>query len=120
VESADATNKPTYRCIVYSETTGSASGIADQQPHKKSQQDQYRQTRHKFNNLDSQHSDFIDLSNANTMNLNNNQDNIELFEKSNLQIFVSHDEFCRNVDTILDEQFSFTFSKGIGMNEKKT
>lgn len=42
------------------------------------------------------------------------RDNIEIFEKSVLQILVSPDEFCRSVDTILDEQFSFTFNKVFG------
>lgn len=63
-------------------------------------QDQLRHIRHKYT------SDFIDLS--------DNTDNIEIFEKSNLQLYISPDEFCRNIDTILDDQFSFTFSKVYG------
>lgn len=64
--------------------------------------DQLRQTRHKGLG-----SDFVDLSATPT---NANTDNIEIVEKTNLHISIAPDEFCR--DTILDEQFSFTFSKG--------
>lgn len=33
--------------------------------------------------------------------------------RTTLQIHVSQDEFCRNIDNVIDEQFSFTFSKGM-------
>ena len=32
-------------------------------------------------------------------------------EQSNIQLSVSQDEFCRNIDNMLDEQYSFTFNK---------
>ena len=37
--------------------------------------------------------------------------NKRVIEQSNIQLSVSQDEFCRNIDNIIDEQYSFTFNK---------
>lgn len=52
--------------------------------------------------------DFIDLS---------YQDADDGLTKTTLQIYVSQDEFCRNIDNVIDEQFSFTYTKVLGSNQ---
>jgi len=101
--------KPTYKCIMYSEISASSSSSqpsANQQRGPNAAADALRQARHK-------NADFIDLANS-ASSSSFSADNIEIIEKSTLQISVSPDEFCRSIDTILDEQFSFTFSKVYG------
>jgi hypothetical protein len=46
--------------------------------------------------------DFVDF-------LSNHREPV--IEQSNIQMSVSQDEFCRNIDTMIDEQYSFTFNK---------
>jgi hypothetical protein len=73
-----------YRCLAYSEVT----------------------TNEKYqNNPAESDSSFIDLS---TRGLNEHTD------KATLQIHVSQNEFCRNIDNVIDEQFSFSFKKVFG------
>lgn len=89
--------KPTYKCLVYTESLSSS------QPQTSNNN---RQARNQFRE---QNSDFIDLSSY------NNENNVESsFQKSTLQVSISQDEFCRNIDNIIDEQFSFTFNKVYG------
>ncbi|CAF0712059.1 unnamed protein product [Brachionus calyciflorus] len=47
--------------------------------------------------------------NENFIDLNNLENRPEI--KTVLQVSVSQDEFCRNIDNMIDEQFSFTFNK---------
>lgn len=97
VESSGKTDsKSVYKCITYSEISKSSQQSSSGVPNAHHHHDQFRQVRHKTSG------DF------------ESRDNIEIFEKSVLQILVSPDEFCRSVDTILDEQFSFTFNKVFG------
>lgn len=97
-------NKPAYRCIMYSEVTSSSGKSSPVMYHqqKSSGHDQFRHARHK-------NPDLVELSASDSGFA---RDNIEIFEKSVLQILVSPDEFCRSIDAIMDEQFSFTFNKG--------
>ena len=84
--------KTSYRCLVYTSSTESTSSIDS---------NQIRQTR------DSTNPDFIDLINKND-NYNNN---LETYQSS-IQLSVSPDEFCRNIEN--DEQTSFTFTRVLG------
>lgn len=46
--------------------------------------------------------DFIDLS---------SKAGSKISSKTTLQIHISQDEFCRNIDNVIDEQFSYSFTK---------
>lgn len=83
------TQKTNYRCLVFTSTdsTNSAEGAASSTN---------RQSRD--NNLD-----FVDLSRQDMSASEASQ--------SSIQLSVSQDEFCRNFG--VDEQMSFTFTKGI-------
>jgi hypothetical protein len=91
-------------------TTSQGSGHNHHHHRHPKHHDQFRPTRHKNDAA----ADFIDLTSGTSAHGNTNENNIELYEKSNLQISISPDEFCRNIDTIMDEQLSFTFSKMYG------
>lgn len=107
--SSSSGSKPTYKCIMYSEMSESSSA-AGASYQRATSQDQYRHARHK----NPPQSDLVDFSSSAAAAAASPfpTDNIEIFEKSTLQISVSPFEFCRSIDAIMDEQFSFTFSKG--------
>ena len=78
--------KTNYRCLVFTSTDSNSA---------ESTSSMNRQVRD--NNLD-----FIDLSKHETSSADSSQ--------SSIQLSVSQDEFCRNFG--VDEQMSFTFTKG--------
>ena len=78
------TKKSSYRCLAYNELHTSDSS---------------------FNNRLQRHDpDFIDLSSPQNGKTS----------KTTLQIHISQDEFCRNIDNVIDEQFSYSFTKVFG------
>jgi len=81
---SNETQRSSYRCLAYTELASQ-----EDSPFTYS-----REQRHD--------PDFIDLS---------YQDARDSSTKTTLQIYVSQDEFCRNIDNVLDEQFSFSFTK---------
>ena len=87
----ESSQKPTYKCIVYNEhTNGPANVINGNNRQSREQQNQ----------------DFIDLSAYN---------NEYSMESSKIQLSVSQDEFCRNIDNLVDDQsVSYIFTKLYG------
>lgn len=77
--------KTSYRCLVY--TSSDTSNSVDL-----------------TNNRQLRDNDFIDLAKS---------DSAEL-PQSSIQISISQDEFCRNIENGIDEQISFTFTKLLG------
>lgn len=99
ISSDDANQKSTYKCLSYTEIVN---------PKQKStfrsignDQKKVKQTRRQPELQSQSQFDFADF-------LSNGE---PLTEESNIQLAVSQDEFCRNIDTMIDEQFSFTFNK---------
>ncbi len=80
-----------YKCLVYTESNAGHESASVN-----------RNIRYKYDENGVNNDDFVELSKNSA---NNIQDSI--------QISISQDEFCRNIDNIIDDQYSFTFSKGI-------
>jgi hypothetical protein len=97
----NGSQRSSYRCLAYTELMsgslqhGSSSEYANNMSN--------RHLRHNQNEPD-----LIDLTNQ------YDSDHAADAVKSTLQILVSQDEFCRNIDNVIDEQFSFTFTKVLG------
>lgn len=85
-----------YKCLVYTESKTQYSSNSNKNSNS-------RNVRYKYDENGINGEDFIDLS----QNLNSQQ------IQETIQISISQDEFCRNIDNIIDDQFSFTFSRGI-------
>ena len=86
----NGSSRSSYRCLAYTElsSTPASSAEAGLNRQQRNQHDP----------------DFIDLA---------NQVGQQDTSKTTLQIHISQDEFCRNIDNVIDEQFSFTFTKGL-------
>ena len=83
-----------YKCFAYTE-------LGDEQPTLIN-----KNLRYKYDEIGaSQSQDYIELSKSLQKTILQQPDTIHLS--------ISQDEFCRNIDNIIDDQYSFTFSKGI-------
>ena len=97
--SAGQSQKPTYKCIAYTESSSNSQS----NPNDPFSNLKNRQTRQQI--IENLNPDIVDLYSYNA------NDNLLDSSKSTIQLSVSQDEFCRNIDNIIDEQFSFNFLK---------
>lgn len=98
VSSENKSEKPVYKCLVYTESTSNPND----QKHKQQEHNANRQSRHQQS-----YSDFIDLTGSSSY-----VQNEQMPDASKIQLSISQDEFCRNIDNmIIDEQLSYSFTK---------
>jgi hypothetical protein len=101
--STNPSQKPTYKCIVYTENNGQTSSGSAEQANRFQNQ---RQSRYSNSQDSSFYSDFIDLSSQNS------EYSIDNMKANNIQISISQDEFCRNIDNqMIDDQMTFSFNR---------
>ena len=101
--STNQSQKPTYKCIVYTENNGQTSSASAEQLNRFQNQ---RQSRYSNSQDSSFYSDFIDL------NSQNSEYSIDYMKSNNIQISISQDEFCRNIDNqMIDDQMTFSFNR---------
>ncbi len=101
----NGSQRSTYRCLAYTEVASSpsTSSLPIENNIKLNRNLRTNNNNHKSEN-------FIDL--AINQATNHQYESSQETSKTTLQILVSQDEFCRNIDNVIDEQFSFTFTKG--------
>ena len=91
------TQKPAYKCLTYSETSKTSGESSAFRAIGSDQKSRHTRRQQQFSG-----GEFVDFS--------SHSDEVPT-EPSRIQLSVSQDEFCRNIDNIIDEQFSFTFNK---------